>query len=92
MLSTHCLAAAFVKVTIRTLASSKLPCIKTNMTGKLVVYSNLKKLFIGEVVPIRDRWFFLFQHYTSMFREEATSALTDFHVGPVSWLHRNLEC
>jgi len=28
MLSTHCLAAAFVKVIIRALASSKLPCIK----------------------------------------------------------------
>ena len=27
MLSTHCLAAAFDKVTIRALASSKLPCI-----------------------------------------------------------------
>ena len=28
MVSTHCLAAAFVKVNIRALASSKQPCIK----------------------------------------------------------------
>ena len=31
--------------------------------------------------------FFFNINYTSMFREQVTSALAGFHAGPLSWLH-----
>jgi len=30
-------------------------------------------------------------NFTSIFREQATSALAGFHAGPLSWSKRNLE-
>ena len=95
MLSTYCLAAVFVKVTIRALASSKLPCINEDQHDREIGgLLELEKITYWRSCAHKGRGgSFLFNiNYTSVFREEATSALTDFYAGPVSWLHRNLEC